>query len=84
MGFVDWLRSLPMLARWASVAALGFGVSGAIAGLVVGLFVYAPTAAFAAVELGLPAAIAGGVVGLLAGMITKLAEMIMKSARRTG
>jgi hypothetical protein len=33
---------------------------GAVIGLVVGLFTYAPTAPFAAAELGLPSAIVGG------------------------
>jgi len=42
---------------------------GAVVGLVIGLIVYAPTAAFAAVELGLPVALAGGVVGLVTGGI---------------
>jgi hypothetical protein len=60
---------MPVLARWVTVAALFTGVTGGIVGLVVGLFVYAPTAPFAAVELGLPAAFAGGAVGLVAGMI---------------
>ena len=66
----DWMRGMPMLARWVSIAAFSAGVTGGIVGLVVGLFVYAPTAPFAAFELGFPAMLAGGVVGLVAGMIT--------------
>jgi len=60
---------MPVLTRWAGIAAFSAGVTAGVAGLVVGLFTYAPTARFAAVELGLPAAFAGGVVGLVAGMI---------------
>lgn len=67
--FAAWTRGMPMLARWATIAAFSAGVTGGIAGLVIGLFVYAPTAPFAAVELGIPATFAGGVVGLVAGMI---------------
>ncbi len=78
MGFVTWLRGLPMLARWASVGAIAFGVSGGIAGLVVGLFVYAPTALFAAVELGFPAVFVGAVAGLGAGIIMKIARRIRR------
>jgi len=44
-------------------------VTGGVAGLVIGLCVYAPTAPFAVVELGLPAALAGGLAGFLAGVI---------------
>ena len=46
---------------------------GAVIGLVVGLFTYAPTAPFAAVELGLPA-IVGGIVGLVAGAVVRVAD----------
>jgi uncharacterized membrane-anchored protein len=67
---VAWIRTLPLPARWASIAAISAGVAGSIAGLVIGLFTYAPTALFAAVELGFPAVIAGGAVGLAAGVIT--------------
>jgi hypothetical protein len=78
MGFAAWLRGLPMLARWASISAVAFGVSGGIVGLVVGLFVYAPTAPFAAVELGFPALFVGAVAGLVAGMIIKMARHIKR------
>jgi hypothetical protein len=63
------LRRLPLPARWAVAGAATAGVIGAIAGLVIGLCVYAPTAAFAVVELGLPAAVAGGFLGLAVGVI---------------
>jgi hypothetical protein len=81
--FVAWLQGLPMLARWASVGAIAFGVSGGIAGLVVGLFVYAPTAPFAAVELGFPAVFVGAVAGLVAGMLMKIARRIRRREARS-
>ena len=74
--FAGWLRGLPLRARWASIGAFSAGVTGGIVGLVIGLFVYAPTAPFAVFELGLPAMFAGGVVGLLAGMIMMTARRI--------
>ena len=69
-----------MLARWVILGALIAGVTGGIAGLVVGLFAYAPTAPFAVVELGFPAALAGALVGLVAGMITATASRIRRHA----
>jgi hypothetical protein len=63
------LYELPRSARWAIVGAASAGLIGAVIGLIVGLFAYAPTAWFALFELGVPAAIVGGVVGLLAGLI---------------
>jgi hypothetical protein len=81
MRFAGWLRGLPMLARWTSIAAIASGVSGGIAGLIVGFFVYPPTAPFAAVELGFPAAIAGAGLGLVAGMLMKLARHIRRRLR---
>jgi hypothetical protein len=56
-------------------------VTGAVAGLVVGLFAYAPTAPFAAVELGLPATIVGGVVGLAAGAVVAVARWSLRDDR---
>ena len=78
MAFLAWLRGLPMLARWASVGAIAFGASGGIAGLVVGLFVYAPTALFAAVELGFPAVFVGALAGLVAGILMKMVRRIRR------
>ena len=45
------------------------GTLGAIAGLVIGLFAYRPTAVVALFELGIPAALLGGLLGLVAGSI---------------
>lgn len=47
-------------------------LTGAVAGLAVGLVAYPPTAPFAAVELGLPAAIVGFLLALpVAGLATR-------------
>jgi hypothetical protein len=52
------------------------GVSGCIAGLILGLIAYPPTAWFATFELGALAALAGWIIGLLVGFLV--------SARRAG
>jgi len=69
--------------EWAIVGAASVGVIGAIAGLVIGLRVYAPTAPFAVVELGLPATIVGGVVGLVAGVIATACRRIKRNDARS-
>jgi hypothetical protein len=56
------MRDWPWLVRGT---VLG-GAVGALAGLIVGLTVYAPTVPFAALELGVPAAFAGTLVGGIA------------------
>lgn len=78
-----WLRGLPLLVRWAIAGAACAAVIGGIAGLVIGLRVYAPTAAFAVVELGLPAGMAGGAVGLAAGLIVKAGGRLMRHDERS-
>jgi hypothetical protein len=55
--------------RWALIGAAIAGGIGVLTGLIVGLFVYAPTAPFAAVELGLPAAVVGALLGAASGGI---------------
>jgi hypothetical protein len=57
----------PAPASHARVGAILAGGLGAIAGLIIGLHVYAATAWFAVLELGVPAAIAGGLLGCLSG-----------------
>lgn len=52
------------------------GVSGAVAGLVLGLIAYPPTAWFAVLELGIPGAFVGAACGAFLGLVTM--------ARRTG
>jgi hypothetical protein len=62
-----FLDELPIPVRWAFVGAVISAIVGGVAGLVIGLIGYPPTAPFAAVELGLPSAMFGGLVGLLSG-----------------
>ena len=63
-------------------AALVCGVLGALAGLVRGLTVHAPTAWAAALEVGVPAAAAGGVLGLgIAGVRTVVRRIRARFAR---
>ena len=69
-----WLSQLPVPLRHAMAGAVALGVLGGIAGLIVGLVAYAPTAWFAIFELGVPAAIVGGIVGLMIGSGTRLAH----------
>jgi hypothetical protein len=77
-GFADWIRGMPILVRWITVGALLAGVTGGIAGLVIGLFAYPPTAPVAAVEIGFPAFFAGGLVGLVVGTIMTAALRIWR------
>ena len=75
---VAQLSPLPL--RWAIVGAFGLGTIGAIAGLIIGLFVHPPTAPFALLEIGVPATLVGGLVGLASGAIASAARDI--GARR--
>ncbi|MCU1656487.1 MAG: hypothetical protein JWO57_1143 [Pseudonocardiales bacterium] len=59
---------LPMRHVLGGVILLGF--PGGIAGLVIGLIVYLPTAWFAVFEVGVPAGVAGGILGLVSGVLT--------------
>lgn len=77
-GFVDWIRGMPLLVRCITVGTVFAGVTGGIAGLVIGLFAYPPTAPIAAAEIGCPASIAGGLVGLVAGLIVTAAFRIRR------
>ncbi len=63
------LAGLPLLGRYCVLGALFAGVLGCVAGLVIGLFVYAPTAWAATFEVGVPAAILGAVLGLVVGAL---------------
>lgn len=66
---VEPIRELPIAPRYAAIGALVLGAAGGIAGLVIGLRTYAPTAVVALIELGLPAALAGAVLGLVSGSL---------------
>ena len=63
------LAELPTLGRYAVMGALFAGVLGCVAGLIIGLVVYAPTAWAATFEVGVPAAILGAVLGLAVGAL---------------
>jgi hypothetical protein len=58
---------LPLPVRSAVLGAMGMGVLGCVAGLVIGLRVYAPTAWAATFEVGIPATVLGAVIGLAVG-----------------
>ncbi|HET6794215.1 MAG TPA: hypothetical protein VFH45_07230 [Acidimicrobiales bacterium] len=57
---------------WMWRGAVVLGGVGVVAGLVVGLFAYAPTAPFAAVEMGLPALMLGALLGALVGTLVQV------------
>lgn len=63
------LHDLPRPVRWAVFGAIVLGVPGGVAGLVIGLRTYAPTAWAATAELGLPAACVGAVLGAALGSV---------------
>jgi hypothetical protein len=76
-----WLCGLPSTPRYVVVGAVSVGLVGAIAGLVIGLLVHAPTAPFAAVELGLPGATLGGFAGLAVAGVVSLARRAKRNER---
>lgn len=63
------LAELPTLGRYTVLGALFAGVLGCLAGLTIGLVVYAPTAWAATLELGVPAAVLGAILGLAVGAV---------------
>lgn len=59
----------PLLRRAARVGAACAGITGAVAGLIIGLRVDPAAAWFVIIKLGVSAAIAGGIAGLMIGSI---------------
>jgi len=71
----------PSVERWAMIGAVLAGVGGGIAGLVIGLLAYAPTAWFAVIELGVPCALVGGISGVIAAVLVSTYRRIRRPAR---
>lgn len=71
------LTDLPVPVRYGVLGALCAGVLGCLAGLIVGLAVYPPTAWAAIFELGVPAAVVGAILGSAVG-----AFALTRSSRR--
>ncbi len=67
---------LPIVPRSLVLGAVIAGAFGVVAGLIIGLYTYAPTAPFAMVELGLPAAFCGGLISLVVGLLLKAAQRL--------
>jgi hypothetical protein len=72
VGSPRWLADLPLILRFGVAGALILGFAGCVAGLVIGLTAYAPTAWFATFELGVPSAITGLAVGAMVGAAVSL------------
>lgn len=70
---------VPVLPRSVRLGALSIGIAGAIAGLLIGLDSYPPTAAFAVFEVGIPATMAGAAIGFFIGSI---AFIVRRTSRR--
>jgi hypothetical protein len=56
-----------LIQNWAAKGAICAGAVGAIVGLIVGLFAYAPTAWAAMFEVGMPAFVLGALLGAISG-----------------
>ena len=69
-----WLVNLSPRLRYAVLGAALVGVPGCVAGLVLGLQAYPPTAWAAVVEVGAPAAVVGGLLGLVVGSLVVLVQ----------
>jgi hypothetical protein len=74
----------PRPARWALIGAAGTGGFGTIVGVIIGLFVYAPTAAFAGVELGIPSTVVGAVLGAAAGAMAAVGRRFSRNRPPSG
>ena len=58
-----------LIQNWAAKGAICAGAVGAIVGLIVGLFAYAPTAWAAMFEVGMPAFVLGALLGAISGAV---------------
>ena len=67
--FRTQLATIPIVPRFALVASAAAFLLGALAGLIIGLIAYPPTAWFAVLELGIPAGLIGALIGALAGLV---------------
>ena len=80
----ELLGDLPLPLRHAVVGAVLLGVLGAIAGTVLGLRTYGPTAWAAAFEVGVPASCVGFVIGLASGSLARAASARSGRTRSAG
>jgi hypothetical protein len=76
------LAGLDRSLRYGIWSALILGAMGCIAGLIIGLTVYAPTAWFATFELGIPCAVVGFALGTATGGVAHAVHKVrtVKSA----
>lgn len=72
------IGGLPTVPRSVLLGMIIAGAAGVIAGLVIGLRAYAPTAPFAMLELGLPAALCGALIGLAVGLLIKAGQRVRR------
>ncbi|SDD59611.1 hypothetical protein [Nocardioides lianchengensis] len=75
---MTWTQDVPLVPRYALLGAVGLGVTGAVAGLVLGLAAHPATAWFAVLEVGVPAAHLGLLAGLGAGAVRVRAGRIAR------
>lgn len=65
------IAELPLVLRWSVRSGIVLGTVGAVAGLLVGLAAYPPTAWFAVLEVGIPAFVVGTLLGAAVGIATR-------------
>jgi len=70
------LASIPIVPRFAIVVSAAAFLLGALAGLIIGLIAYPPTAWFAVLELGIPAGLIGAGIGALAGLVVSCIQKV--------
>jgi hypothetical protein len=65
-----------------ATGAIVLGVLGGIAGLIIGLIVYPPTAWAALFELGIPSAIVGAILGIAVDLVLLLIRRLRHMGER--